>query len=143
MLDFVCDDLKLPWPWLSMELLQMFNAGLQNLRDDGQYDEIVSTYLGQGASTVAITRRTPANDRTNADSVTFDVTFSEAVTGVDAADFLLALSDTVGANANVVVDDNGDTDAKTYTVTIAADSTDANYDGLAPVVKTFTSIDND
>lgn len=33
------------------ELLQMFNAGLQNLRDDGQYDEIVSTYLGQGAST--------------------------------------------------------------------------------------------
>ncbi|GAA3196773.1 hypothetical protein GCM10020255_099230 [Rhodococcus baikonurensis] len=29
----------------------MFNAGLQNLRDDGQYDEIVSTYLGQGAST--------------------------------------------------------------------------------------------
>lgn len=33
------------------ELLQMFNAGLQDLRDDGQYDEIVSTYLGQGAST--------------------------------------------------------------------------------------------
>ncbi|WP_094274402.1 amino acid ABC transporter substrate-binding protein/permease [Rhodococcus sp. OK302] len=33
------------------ELLQMFNAGLQNLRDSGQYDEIVQTYVGADATT--------------------------------------------------------------------------------------------
>ncbi|TXG92527.1 ABC transporter permease subunit [Rhodococcus rhodnii] len=32
------------------ELLEMFNAGLANLRASGQYDEIVDRYLGEGAS---------------------------------------------------------------------------------------------
>ncbi|MCJ0904021.1 amino acid ABC transporter substrate-binding protein/permease [Rhodococcus sp. ARC_M6] len=32
------------------ELLSMFNAGLQNLRDSGQYDDILSQFLGQGAT---------------------------------------------------------------------------------------------
>ncbi|SDH15417.1 polar amino acid transport system substrate-binding protein [Rhodococcus triatomae] len=32
------------------ELLEMFDAGLQNLRDSGEYDEIVDRYLGAGAS---------------------------------------------------------------------------------------------
>ncbi|CCW14463.1 glutamine transport system permease protein GlnP [Rhodococcus aetherivorans] len=31
------------------ELLTAFNAGLQNLRDNGRYDEIVESYLGEGA----------------------------------------------------------------------------------------------
>lgn len=31
------------------ELLEMFNAGLLNLMDSGQYDEIVESYLGEGA----------------------------------------------------------------------------------------------
>ncbi|MGX7730002.1 amino acid ABC transporter substrate-binding protein/permease [Rhodococcus sp. 2H158] len=32
------------------ELLTAFNAGLQNLRDNGRYDEIVESYLGEGAA---------------------------------------------------------------------------------------------
>ena len=73
----------------------------------------VTVIVDMTAPTVAFTRRTPTNNPTNADSVTFDVTFSEAVTGVDAADFLLALTGTVGADVSVVVGDNGDSDAKT------------------------------
>ena len=34
------------------ELLQKFNAGLNNLRESGRYDEILETYLGEGAATV-------------------------------------------------------------------------------------------
>lgn len=33
------------------ELLQKFNAGLNNLKQSGRYDEIVDSYLGEGAST--------------------------------------------------------------------------------------------
>jgi polar amino acid transport system substrate-binding protein len=33
------------------ELLQKFNAGLNNLKQSGRYDEIVGSYLGEGAST--------------------------------------------------------------------------------------------
>lgn len=29
------------------ELVEMFNAGLQNLKDSGEYDEIINTYLGE------------------------------------------------------------------------------------------------
>src|SRR5204863_8854726 len=41
---------------------------------------------------VSINRTTPAGPNTNAASVTFTVTFSEAVTGVDASDFQMALT---------------------------------------------------
>lgn len=34
------------------ELLEMFNNGLENLRDSGDYDEIVSRYLGESPSSV-------------------------------------------------------------------------------------------
>ncbi|WP_240918878.1 amino acid ABC transporter substrate-binding protein/permease [Rhodococcus sp. 14C212] len=33
----------------NQELLTAFNAGLQNLQDNGRYDEIVESYLGEGA----------------------------------------------------------------------------------------------
>ena len=65
--------------------------------------------------TVAITRD-DANP-TNATSVIFSVDFSEDVTGVDAADFTLALSG-VTANGTVTVGNAGDADASTYTVTV-------------------------
>lgn len=29
------------------ELVEMFNAGLQNLRDSGKYDEILNTYISK------------------------------------------------------------------------------------------------
>ena len=65
--------------------------------------------------TVSITRD-DANS-THATSVVFSVDFSEDVTGVDAADFTLALSG-VTANSTVTVDNAGDADASTYTVTV-------------------------
>lgn len=55
---------------------------------------------------------------TTASEVVFDVTFSEAVSGVDATDFALALTGSLTANGTVVVDDAGDADPTTYTVTI-------------------------
>ena len=56
-------------------------------------------------------------DVTSATSVTFSVDFSEDVSNVDAADFLLNL---VGVTANplVVVGNAADADASTYTVTV-------------------------
>nr|WP_082297622.1 amino acid ABC transporter substrate-binding protein/permease [Microbacterium sp. GCS4] len=42
---------------MNPELIEMFNAGLKNLQDSGEYDEIVDTYLsagdGEGGSTQA------------------------------------------------------------------------------------------
>ena len=54
---------------------------------------------------------------TTSSSVTFDVDFHEAVTGVDAADFASSLSG-VTADAVVTVGDAGDVDASTYQVTV-------------------------
>ena len=67
--------------------------------------------------TVSITRD-DANP-THATSVVFNVDFSEDVTNVDAADFVLDLSG-VTANATVTVGNAGDANAATYTVTVDA-----------------------
>ena len=80
-----------------------------------------STFATEGtfetiAPTVAITRA--GTDPTNADAVAFNVTFSEAVNNVDAADFALALGGSVTADATVTVGDAGDADDATYTVTV-------------------------
>ncbi|RPD48997.1 T9SS type A sorting domain-containing protein [Paracnuella aquatica] len=51
---------------------------------------------------IGINRQTPAEETTNANSVIFGVTFSEAVTGVDVSDFSLTTGGTVqGSIANV------------------------------------------
>ena len=71
------------------------------------------------ASTVAISRQTPATSPTNASSVTFLVDFNENVQNVDAADFTLSLGGTVTTGA-LIVGDNSDSDASTYTVTVPA-----------------------
>src|SRR5207247_2636809 len=69
----------------------------------------------QTAPTVqSITRTTPAGPNTNATSVTYTVTFSESVSGVDAADFALALNG-VAATTPVIVSGSG----ASYTVTVS------------------------
>ena len=51
---------------------------------------------------LSINRHSPANENTTANTVTFRVTFSEAVTGVNTADFTLATTNTVkGSIASV------------------------------------------
>ncbi len=108
---------------------------------------------------VSIFRQTPLSDKTNADSVTFDVIFSQSVSGVDAADFVLGLSSNVNANATLVVGNGGDTNAATYTLTVnnitgdgtlelnLAASRDiqdlaGNLVSLAPIVSEIYTIDN-
>ncbi len=70
---------------------------------------------------VSITRA--GTSPTNADSVLFNVVFSEPVFNVDASDFLLAMG-SVPANATVIVGNAGDEDEATYTVTVNAISGD-------------------
>lgn len=68
--------------------------------------------------TVMIVREMPLTEFTNADAVTFAVTFSEVVQNVDATDFVLVASGGVLANATVELGDAGDADASTYHVTV-------------------------
>ena len=50
---------------------------------------LASVYRPTAPTVTSITRQSPTAELTNADSLTWRVTFSEAVTGVDAADFVL------------------------------------------------------
>ena len=68
-----------------------------------------------GPVVLSIDRTTPTAETTGAASVVFKVTFSEAVTGVDAADFKVFTSGDAKANAAVVVAGS----LKAYTVTIS------------------------
>lgn len=49
-----------------------------------------------------VTRQSPAQETTNASSVTFRVTFSEGVTGVGVSDFTLSLTDTAAGTVSSV-----------------------------------------
>ena len=67
----------------------------------------------------SITRASPTNQVTNADSVDFDVTFSTGVSGVDESDF------TLSGDANGTIQGFGPTSASnTITVTVASVSGD-------------------
>ena len=68
------------------------------------------------APVVTITR--DDSNPTNATSLAFSVDFSEAVSNVDATDFALNLTGTASGDATVTVDDAGDADDATYTVTV-------------------------
>ncbi len=63
----------------------------------------------------SIDRTTPVGTTTNASSVSFTVTFSEAVTGVNASDFQLGLGGSVAASLTAVTPVNG----SVYTVTVS------------------------
>src|SRR5437773_1979205 len=65
-------------------------------------------------SVQSILRTTPAGAFTNATSVTYTVTFDQAVTGVDATDFHLTLNGSVQANTPVAVAGSG----SSYTVLV-------------------------
>lgn len=69
------------------------------------------------------------NDPTNAGTVEFLATFSNAVddeSDVDATDFAIAASGTVSADPTVTVDDNSDTDKATFRVTVTGVSGDGS-----------------
>ncbi|MGV3639626.1 MAG: T9SS type A sorting domain-containing protein, partial [Adhaeribacter sp.] len=62
----------------------------------------------------SINRQSPAGQTTNATSLTFRATFSEAVTGVDAADFLVVLTSSATGTIGTVTPVSG----STYDVTV-------------------------
>ena len=75
----------------------------------------IYTFDHTAPTTTSITATTPSNaSPTNASSVTYTVTFSEAVAGVDAADFTLTTSGTSGSVSGV----SGS--GATYTVTVSS-----------------------
>src|SRR5208282_2451561 len=77
----------------------------------GQTYNVLQTY----PSVVSIIRTTPAGPITNASTVSFTVTFSEPVTGVDPTDFQLAATGTVATTLTQVTP----VSASVYTVTVS------------------------
>jgi hypothetical protein len=84
-------------------------AGIGNGSFIGQSYTILQTY----PTVLSINRWNPAGPNTSATSVSYTVTFSEPVTGVDAGDFALALNG-VTASTPVVVSGS----SASYTVTV-------------------------
>ena len=90
-------------------------ATLSVMYQGGDGNDVVLIY-NLVAPTVAI--GLAGESPTNADAVTFDLTFSEPVTNVDASDFTPVTTESVTTGA-VTVGDAGDADGSTWTVTVA------------------------
>src|SRR5207253_210067 len=96
-----------------------------NLVNDGSIGDAAGNSLASGftGQTYAVDRTAPTvssidradSSPTNSGSIHFTVTFSESVTGVDAADFALAGTGTTGASISSVTGSGS-----TYTVTAAS-----------------------
>ena len=97
-------------------------VAVADLNRDGRLDLAVTNYSGSVSvligdvppHVVSINRTSPTGSITSASTVSYTVTFSEPVTGVDAGDFALALNG-VTANAPIVTPVSG----SVYTVTIS------------------------
>jgi|GEM_PF-271788 len=90
-----------------------------------------STVLVDGVvpTVSSITRQTPATALTNGSSVTFAVTFSENVTGVDIADFALT---TTGTAAGTVFSVSGSNSTRTVVVNSLSGDGTLRLDLVAP-----------
>ncbi|HZW20313.1 DUF4347 domain-containing protein [Noviherbaspirillum sp.] len=118
-------------------------------------DNLVSNTLMINGDTVAptvtsIERKTPSGEKTNADSLTYRVTFSEAVSNVSAADFIVSGTtatvsgvSSAGGNAYDVTVSGGDLASLDGTVVLAfaggQDIADAAGNALASVTPTGTA----
>ena len=97
-------------------------ASIQLQIDDGNGasdDQTLNITVNDAPEVSSINRgSTPASNPTNADTVEFDVTFSETVTGVDAADFDISSTgsaSTDNGNSDISVTGSG----SSYTVAVA------------------------
>ena len=118
-------------------------------------DNLVSNTLTINGDTVAptvtsIERKTPSSEKTNADSLTYRVTFSEAVSNVSAADFTVSGTtatvsgvSAAGGNAYDVTVSGGDLASVEGTVTLAfaggQDIADTTGNALASITPTGTN----
>ena len=131
--------------WLSFNAAARRFAGTPQAGDTGTVSVTVTADDGNGGSVsdsfditvsadtapprlVSVTRQSPATSPTDADSLTWRVTFNEAVTGVDGADFTItgapattaSITAVAGAgNARDVTASGGDLAGYTGTVTLA------------------------
>ena len=80
----------------------------------GQVYTIDPTNLNVAPSVVSINRTSPANATTNASNVSFTVTFSEPVSGVDPTDFSIVKTGTIGTAFTQVTGSGS-----VYTVTVS------------------------
>jgi len=90
-------------------------ATIQVQTDDGNGgtdDQTLNVTVDDAPEVVSIDRATGAQDPTNADSLDFEVTFGEAVSGVDATDF--SVTGSTATVSNVATSDD-----TTFTVTIS------------------------
>ena len=114
----------------------------------GDFDDAEATNTTDSSPRVAsITRHSPADSPTNANSLVWRVTFSEAVTNADAADFevsgttaTLTVADVTGAHAVDVTATGGDLADLEATVTLSfaagQDITDSEGNALAETAPT-------
>src|SRR6516164_3889071 len=79
-----------------------------------QLEELESRVVLSAPSVLSITRAVPVGPTTSASSVNYTVTFSEAVTGVDATDFQVVRTGSVQATLTQVTA----VSASVYTVTV-------------------------
>jgi len=100
-----------------------FSLGSGDVNRDGRVDLVAGDFGSSNVSVltgdvlpcvVSINRSNPSSQGTTATTVTFAVNFNEAVTGVDATDFALALSG-VTASTPAVVSGSG----ASYSVTVS------------------------
>ncbi len=75
---------------------------------------VVAAWDTTAPSVSSINRQTPASEATNANSVTYRVTFSEAITGVDTSDFTVSTTGT----ATGTIDSVSAVNSSTYDVTV-------------------------
>ena len=116
--------------------------------------QATSTYTAPGPTVASIERQTPASSPTNANTLTWRVTFSETVSNVDAADFAVsgttgtvtAVAAVTGTNAHDVTASGGDLADLDATVTLsfaaAQDIADGDGAALSSTTPTGTN-DND
>ena len=78
------------------------------------FDIVVSAADSTAPTVTSIERQTPASSPTNADTLTWRVTFSEAVENVDAADFTVAGTTATAMTASAVVGE-----ANAYDITVS------------------------
>src|SRR5262245_41467980 len=76
--------------------------GLRRFGSAPRLEELERRLVPTSPTVLSILRTVPLGPATNATSVSYTATFSEAVTGVDATDFQLALTGTVGATLTQV-----------------------------------------
>ena len=117
------------------------------------FDEDASNDTESPPGVVSIVRHSPAALATNADSLVWRVTFSEAVTNADAADFEVTgttathtVADVAGAHAVDVTVSGGDLDSLDATVTLSfasgQDIVDAGDNALTNVLPTGANEDS-